>query len=474
MAKVVKYCAACEEGFAEKFGFCPNCGGSLAAYEMNPLTEKANAVNGSTNNIEAKTPSPVVNESPTHFVAEESAPVTETFSTDDVDGEILDLNSQNLDDQIFEDKPFENHTGIPAVTLAPETVRSSFNRDFVENNYQSNGNGASNGYSKAAPVSAASISGSGGSTTKYDDGNYHITFVEDKNASSRHLLLLGAFLLVTTVAVGGVVWSIFRSNIYIGSLTDDSSMIAYVGDDVPAIPEPEPPKPKIKDDAGGGGGGGREEPTPVSKGRLAPQMPEPQLITPSKTAVQKDFELQQQATTQGPRRVTEITEDRFGDPQSKYDLASDGQGIGGGQGSGRGTGQGSGRGTGAGSGIGSGMGSGIGNGIGGGRGDGVDGDGNEPPKVKPKGPTLGVSILSKPRPSYTDAARQNQVTGVVRLRVTFLASGQIGSVSPISGLSYGLTEQAIAAAKQIRFTPAQVNGVPTTVTKQIEYSFSIY
>jgi TonB family protein len=63
---------------------------------------------------------------------------------------------------------------------------------------------------------------------------------------------------------------------------------------------------------------------------------------------------------------------------------------------------------------------------------------------------------------------------VVRLRVTFLASGQIGSVSPVSGLSYGLTEQAIAAAKQIRFEPAKVNGVPQTVTKQIEYSFSIY
>jgi TonB family protein len=85
-----------------------------------------------------------------------------------------------------------------------------------------------------------------------------------------------------------------------------------------------------------------------------------------------------------------------------------------------------------------------------------------------------VNIISKPRPQYTDAARQNQVMGVVRLRVTFLASGQIGSVSPISGLSYGLTEQAIAAAKQIRFEPAKKDGVPQTVIRQIEYSFSIF
>ena len=37
MGKVVKYCNSCEEGFAEKFGFCPNCGSHLQAFEMNPL-----------------------------------------------------------------------------------------------------------------------------------------------------------------------------------------------------------------------------------------------------------------------------------------------------------------------------------------------------------------------------------------------------------------------------------------------------
>lgn len=88
--------------------------------------------------------------------------------------------------------------------------------------------------------------------------------------------------------------------------------------------------------------------------------------------------------------------------------------------------------------------------------------------------TTALRILSKPRPVYTDAARQNQVTGTVRLRITFLASGQIGSISPVVGLPDGLTEQAIAAAAKIKFEPQKVNGVPQTVTKQIEYSFYIY
>lgn len=88
--------------------------------------------------------------------------------------------------------------------------------------------------------------------------------------------------------------------------------------------------------------------------------------------------------------------------------------------------------------------------------------------------TAPLRIISKPRPSYTEDARQSQVTGVVRLKVVFMASGEIGSVTPVSGLSSGLTEQAVAAAKQIKFEPQRTDGVPQTVSKTIEYSFSIY
>lgn len=88
--------------------------------------------------------------------------------------------------------------------------------------------------------------------------------------------------------------------------------------------------------------------------------------------------------------------------------------------------------------------------------------------------TNALQILSKPRPNYTNSARQNQVTGVVRLRVTFLASGEIGSVATVSGLQDGLTEQAINAAENITFYPATKEGKAITVTKLVEYSFSIY
>src|SRR5437868_1392600 len=41
MGKIVKYCSSCDEGFAEKFGFCPDCGQALQAFEMNPLMPEA-------------------------------------------------------------------------------------------------------------------------------------------------------------------------------------------------------------------------------------------------------------------------------------------------------------------------------------------------------------------------------------------------------------------------------------------------
>lgn len=83
-------------------------------------------------------------------------------------------------------------------------------------------------------------------------------------------------------------------------------------------------------------------------------------------------------------------------------------------------------------------------------------------------------IIIKPRASYTDAARQTKVQGSVTLKVTFLASGGIGSILPVTTLPYGLTEQSIRAASRIIFVPARRNGTPYTVIKTVQYNFAIY
>jgi protein TonB len=314
-----------------------------------------------------------------------------------------------------------------------------------------------------------------------DEDGFHVTVIEEKNVGQRNMLLLGSMFLIMSLSVGGFLYSLFSKDLFIGAIDAGSPLYITPIEDVPMEVEDEEPKPKLEKESGGGGGGGREEQTPTSKGRLATQMPDPPLITPTKTIVQKDFELKQPvATTQG-NKIIKPTDEAYGDPNSRYTLSSDGMGSGRGQGSGQGTGQGSGRGTGAGSGIGSGFGSGVGDGNGGGSGSGNSGLAGAPPPPptrpeppKPVGVTQKVKILSKPKPGYTDEARQNQISGTVRLRVVFDASGQVGSVSPVSGLPYGLTEKAIAAARGIKFEPAKKNGVPVPSQSIVEYSFSIY
>jgi TonB family protein len=139
----------------------------------------------------------------------------------------------------------------------------------------------------------------------------------------------------------------------------------------------------------------------------------------------------------------------------------------------------------SGPGVGQGSGTGTGRSIGTGGGVG-DGTGISMPSPPPpsgatrpcapvaSGPTTLLRIMSKPAALYTDRARENQVQGTVRLRVTFHWSGRISGVTAVSGLGYGLTEQAIAAAKQITFEPQKKNGAAVTTIKTVEYNFTIY
>jgi len=85
-----------------------------------------------------------------------------------------------------------------------------------------------------------------------------------------------------------------------------------------------------------------------------------------------------------------------------------------------------------------------------------------------------VRILSKPEPQYTEAARKNQVAGVVVLRAVFSSNSSVTNVSVIRGLPDGLSERAIAAARQIKFVPATKDGHPVSMWMQLEYNFNLY
>jgi protein TonB len=63
---------------------------------------------------------------------------------------------------------------------------------------------------------------------------------------------------------------------------------------------------------------------------------------------------------------------------------------------------------------------------------------------------------------------------MVVLRVQFLENGEIGKITVVKGLPYGLTENAIDAAKRMKFEPAKKDGRAVTVLRPVEFSFSIY
>jgi hypothetical protein len=58
--------------------------------------------------------------------------------------------------------------------------------------------------------------------------------------------------------------------------------------------------------------------------------------------------------------------------------------------------------------------------------------------------------------------------------VVFSRTGQVTNIQAVQPLCCGLTEKAIAAARQIRFVPATREGQPVSVRMQLEYNFNLY
>lgn len=515
MGKIVKYCSSCDEGFAERFGFCPDCGAPLQAFEMNPVGGGEPVPVESNPVIETApveqpvdvTPIPVQPEIPVTSFAE--TPAEEVDATPiEVEAPAAfaepeaSFDDQGYDDEVVDDAVVDTHyDDAPAAGVT--YVAGAGLTGLVNEAYQESRR-EGHVFTPSAPARPAFVGGSNflglsdetaraGSNYHYqakyadvpnsafekantwdyshpDDGGFYVTVVQDKNHAQRNKILLGSTVLVLFTAVMAWGVSLFQKSLDVGAIGSETSL-AYLLDEVPMPIEDEPQKAE-KEKGGGGGGGGREEKEETSQGDLADQSRTPTHIKPDVNIVKNDnFELKQpQATTEGDRKFPKEF-DRYGDPNSKFAGLSNGTGSGGGQGSGYGNGQGSGFGTGAGSGSGSG--SGGGNGDGNGDGSGPGGSGGPPPTAVAK-VTSPLKIISKPQAKYTDEGRTNNIQGSVRLKVTLLANGSVGSITPVTRLPHGLTEQAIAAARLLRFEPAKVNGVAVAKTITIDYSFTIY
>jgi len=94
----------------------------------------------------------------------------------------------------------------------------------------------------------------------------------------------------------------------------------------------------------------------------------------------------------------------------------------------------------------------------------------------PRRPGDGVTNpepIKQPEPKYTVDAMRAKITGEVTLEATVEANGKVSNVRVLKGLSYGLNEEAIKAARLWEFKPAMADGKPVPIIVTIILEFNL-
>lgn len=194
-------------------------------------------------------------------------------------------------------------------------------------------------------------------------------------------------------------------------------------------------------------GGGEQDPRPARSGNLAPFSSMP--LAPPRLNRNQDVLLPAPPAVldpNAPASVTTVT--NLGLPWMKSDTDSAGPG----------------RGHGFGNGEGNGMGDSYGNGAG-------QGD-DSGPYANVASP---VTCLYCPEPGYTEEARKAKLHGKLLLEVLVSADGRATRIRILQGLGLGLDEQAAAAIRSWRFSPARdANKRPVPAWVTVETHFQLY
>jgi TonB family protein len=82
-------------------------------------------------------------------------------------------------------------------------------------------------------------------------------------------------------------------------------------------------------------------------------------------------------------------------------------------------------------------------------------------------------ILNRPRPAYTERARDLRVSGSVKLLIRFSTEGRVDRVVVVTGLPEGLTESAIRAVSELVAEPATLGGKPIEAWATVLVNFEI-
>jgi periplasmic protein TonB len=203
------------------------------------------------------------------------------------------------------------------------------------------------------------------------------------------------------------------------------------------VPEYKPKLPKAADKAGGGGG--MKDLKPASQGE-APKFARKQFVAPTMAIPHPQLPMVPTITAEAPQ----IVADQYGDPLSKLNESSLGNGHG----------------TGIGNGNGDGYGLGDGHGMGGGA-------------YHIGGEVSAPQLISKIEPEYSEEARKAKYSGSVLLSIVVDANGLPRDIKVVRPLGLGLDQKAIEAVMKWRFRPGMKGGRPVPVQAQVEVSFRL-
>jgi len=208
--------------------------------------------------------------------------------------------------------------------------------------------------------------------------------------------------------------------------------------------------------SGGGGGGGNRQIGPIRRAEgvghdaVTLRVARPALLAPSGGVDAAPLP----GVLLDARPLASGTRDILGLPEGGVSFGvSTGPGTGGGVGEGAGTG------------IGPGVGPGVGPGAGGGAGGGV---------YRPGGTVTPPRPITQIKPKYTDYALARKIQGTVILQVVVKSDGHPGSIVVVHSLDPGgLDEAAVAAAREWRFEPGRLAGIPVDVLVTLMLDFRI-
>jgi TonB family protein len=82
------------------------------------------------------------------------------------------------------------------------------------------------------------------------------------------------------------------------------------------------------------------------------------------------------------------------------------------------------------------------------------------------------SVIFEPKNKQrTEEARKNGYTGTARMKILVDTDGNVRDVKLLNELKYGLGERAIEIVKQVKLSPAKVNGKPVAVIRDFTITF---